>query len=700
VSRRGLQRRLRRRWLVLGAAAAVAAATLATGQHYEDLSRTRWPDGAGTLRAADGSDSVGDDQAATASPTAPDKVIALAFADGPDPTWTPQVLDVLHAEDVPATFFVLGSRAAAQPGLVSAEAARGDELGVESFGDVDVSALHPDQIAEQLGATRSIVAGATGIATVLAHLPGTSTAGRLGPRGDLAAAVTVAAGYDVVVADRDARDDGGTVARLTASAMPLTPGPNVVMLHDGGGGDRTRTITALKALVPALRRQGYRFGTVSEVRGYAPPQRAGVAERVRGDLLLAVLPISTAAAAVVPWIVAVMLMVALARAMTLFAVSARRRRPVAPAPPGAEPRGRRQYSAVIPAYNEQAAVARAVRSLLHSTAAPEAVIVVDDGSTDGTTAAVAVVDDARVVVLRQRNQGKAAALRAGIGYSGSAHPECGIVVLVDADTVVEPPAIAALLAHFDDAAVGAVSGRVQVAAEHGFVSALQSVEYSAAFNVERRLYERAGFLPTVPGALGAFRRVALDDVGLVHGDTLAEDTDVTIALQLAGWRVRYEPAAAAWTDAPQTLRALARQRLRWGFGTLQALWKHRRGTRTLRWGGRAMVAYLITFQFLMPLATPLVDIYAVQQLANGSVTVATAWLVLTVAQATLSVVALRADGASLRPMRWLPAHQLVQHHLSAVVVYDAVISAIAGTAVGWNGAPTPEPAAAPEPQRA
>lgn len=96
------------------------------------------------------------------------------------------------------------------------------------------------------------------------------------------------------------------------------------------------------------------------------------------------------------------------------------------------------------------------------------------------------------------------------------------------------------------------------------------------FNLDRRMYDVLGCMPTIPGAVGAFRREALDRVGGMSEDTLAEDTDVTMALHRDGWRVVYAENARAWTEAPESVQQLWSQRYRWSYGTMQAIWKHRR----------------------------------------------------------------------------------------------------------------------------
>src|SRR5690606_41587030 len=144
----------------------------------------------------------------------------------------------------------------------------------------------------------------------------------------------------------------------------------------------------------------------------------------------------------------------------------------------------------------------------------------------------------------------------------------------------------------------------------GLLGRWQHIEYVIGFNIDRRAYDVLQCMPTIPGAIGAFRRQVLREVGGVSADTLAEDTDLTMAVSRSGWRVVYEPSAVAWTEAPSTLSQLWRQRHRGSYGAIQAWWKHRRAIRESgRPGrcGRARLLHLGRFQTLRPPLAPLTD---------------------------------------------------------------------------------------------
>ena len=234
-------------------------------------------------------------------------------------------------------------------------------------------------------------------------------------------------------------------------------------------------------------------------------------------------------------------------------------------------------------------------------------LVVDDGSTDGTPEKVESLGIPNVRVLRQKNSGKPEALNAGI--RAAKHE---IIIMIDGDTVFEPDTVRLLAQPFADPTVGAVAGNVKIANRDELIGRMQHIEYVVGFNIDRRVQDVTGSIITVPGAGGSFRRKALLQVGGMSTDTLAEDTDLTIALGRAGWRVVFEERARAWTEAPATMAQLWKQRYRWSYGTMQAMWKHRGAVRQKGFAGkvgRRGLAHVAAFHILLPLTAPLVDVF-------------------------------------------------------------------------------------------
>jgi cellulose synthase/poly-beta-1,6-N-acetylglucosamine synthase-like glycosyltransferase len=264
--------------------------------------------------------------------------------------------------------------------------------------------------------------------------------------------------------------------------------------------------------------------------------------------------------------------------------------------------------------------------------------------------------------------------------------------MVDGDTVFEPDTIRHLVQPLADPEVAAVSGNTKVGNRGRLLGRWQHIEYVTGFNLDRRMYEVLQCTPTVPGAIGAFRREVLDQVGGVSGDTLAEDTDLTLAVGRTGLRVVYAPDARAWTEAPSTLSGLWRQRYRWSFGTMQAVWKHRgaivsREPRDRRIGRRAL-PYMIFFQILLPILAPLIDLFALYGLVfEAPLKTIGFWLAFNMLQLLIAVYGFRLDRESLRPLWAMPLQQFVYRQLMYLVIIESTISALIGVRAHWQHIP-------------
>jgi poly-beta-1,6 N-acetyl-D-glucosamine synthase len=270
-------------------------------------------------------------------------------------------------------------------------------------------------------------------------------------------------------------------------------------------------------------------------------------------------------------------------------------------------------SVIIPAFNEENVIVETVRNILKSNYADLDVIVVDDGSKDNTAGVLRqhFEHDPRVTAIRIANGGKANALNVGLA---AARGE--VIVALDADTQFNRDAIARLVRWFSDPSLGAVAGNAKVGNRINMITRWQALEYVVAQNLERRALAALGTMTVVPGAIGAWRKSAIESIGGFSTNTLAEDQDLTIALQRAGWRVMFDSSAIAWTEAPDTFRGLAKQRFRWSYGTLQCLWKHRAMTFRPQYGALGMIALpqVLLFQIVLTALAPFADLLLLWQL--------------------------------------------------------------------------------------
>ena len=611
------------------------------------------------------------------------RTVALTFDDGPDPTWTPRVLEVLARHRVPATFFVSGARVVAHPKLVQTQLRRGHEIGSHTFTHADLASLPSWRQRLELSLTQRALAGAAGIHTSLFRPPYSSSPDALGLEDLDAARAAGAGGYLVVFAQKNSEDWKGYGARqIVARSLPSGGRGAVVLMHDGGG-NRANTVTALERLIPALKAKGYRFSTVSEITGRARSdvmRPVGRGERLHGMAFSWAMHVSSKVVGVLSFLPIPITALLIARALVLVwfsrrhvSRSRRRRNSDLFLPP---------VSIVVPAFNEEIGIAASIRSLAASDYPQFEVVVVDDGSQDQTAAVVEGLNDAKVVLVRQENMGKARALNAGIARSK--HP---IVVMVDADTLFERDTLRWLVQPFSDPKVGGVSGNTKVGNRKGLVGQWQHIEYVMGFNLDRRLYDVLDCMPTIPGAVGAFRREALAAAGGVSDDTLAEDTDLTMAINRAGWRVAYQDRAVAWTEIPTSLGGLWRQRYRWSYGILQCLWKHRAAV----WArnepghvGRA-IPYLLLFNVIAPLLSPAIDLFALYGiLFVHPVHVLVYWSLFNLVQLGIGLYAFKLDGERLAPLLLGPLQQFVYRQLMYLVIIQSVVSALLGARLGWR----------------
>jgi peptidoglycan/xylan/chitin deacetylase (PgdA/CDA1 family)/glycosyltransferase involved in cell wall biosynthesis len=593
----------------------------------------------------------------------PARTVALTFDGGPDPVWTPRLLELLKRNGARATFFLQGAQAARHPALVRRIRAEGHEIGSNTYTGAVLGESSAPRFRSELELTQSALAGATGLRTNLLRMPRTTTPDTLCGREWQAARRAAGYGYVLVAADKGARKPAqGIVRQLSQTESAYLEARRLL---------KNRAVD--------------RFTTVSDGLGLVPYTSPSLVERWLGQGLVQVTRLGQAFSTAMIWILGVAGGLGVLRLLllALFARAHVRRleRFRTGAPWMREVSG--PVTVLVPAYNEEAGIGSTLRSLLDSTHRELQVVVIDDGSSDRTADIAENMGDARVEVVRQPNSGKAAALNTGL-----AHARYDIVVMVDADTVFEPDAIERIVQPLAHPAVGAVSGNTKVGNRRSLLARWQHLEYVFGFNLDRRMFEVLECMPTVPGAIGAFRRDAVIGVGGVSEDTLAEDTDLTMALWRAGWRVLYEESAVAWTEVPTSIRQLWRQRYRWCYGTLQAMWKHRGALCAMgpagRFGRRGLT-YLALFQVALPLLAPVIDVYALYGvLFRDPWESAAVWFAFLGVQIVCSGYALRLDGEPVRALWSMPFQIVVYRQLMYLVVIQSLVALLLGSRLRWQ----------------
>ncbi|MFD7640512.1 bifunctional polysaccharide deacetylase/glycosyltransferase family 2 protein [Kitasatospora sp. NPDC059795] len=628
-------------------------------------------------------DARGEHKANPVSYRIPDKTVVLSFDDGPSPEWTPKILSVLKAHDIRADFFVTGSMTTRNPELIRQIVADGHEIGLHTFTHPDLAFQSHSRIGWELAQTQLALAGVAGVHSSLFRPPYSSDASAMDDWNYPVIKYVGAHGYLTAFIDRDTDDwKRPGVEEIVKAAMPSTPGAGeLILLHDAGG-DRAETVEALEQIIVKLQGEGYRFTTVSDALGASPamvPVHGFQLWAGKGFVWATQVAVYT-----LPLLVGLLALVGFlnfgrfALMVVLAPVHARRsKRKGAWGPPVTEP-----VTVLVPAYNELECIANTLNSLAASDY-PIEVIVIDDGSTDGTADIVEEMDLPFVRLIRKVNGGKPSALNAGIAAASY-----DIVVMMDGDTVFEPSTVRELVQPFADPNVGAVAGNAKVGNRDSLIGAWQHIEYVLGHNLDRRMYDVLNVIPTIPGAVGAFRKEALRQVGGMSDDTLAEDTDITIAVLCEGWRVVYAERARAWTEAPASLQQLWSQRYRWSYGSMQAMWKHRRAVVSRGPAGRfgrIGLPMVVLFGVVAPLLSPLMDLFLLYGVlfTDASITLAS-WGGFILLQGLLSWYAFRLDREKPWHLISLPLQQVVYRQLMYIVLLQATITALTGGRLRWH----------------
>jgi cellulose synthase/poly-beta-1,6-N-acetylglucosamine synthase-like glycosyltransferase/peptidoglycan/xylan/chitin deacetylase (PgdA/CDA1 family) len=637
--------------------------------------------------------------------------VALTFDDGPDPQWTPRILDILKAKHAPATFFVIGKNMQAHPELVAREIREGHDVGSHTYTHPNIGATPVAETDLELNLTQRLFEVITGRSLRLFRPPYFGDAEPSTPAEVDPLITAQKLGYLIVGLRVDTDDwqkpDPKQIIQKGVNGVVADPkdAPDgvtkqVILLHDSGG-NRERTIEALPQLIDQLRDDGYQLVTVGDLAGLTPQQamppvketfelvldRIGFSFFRYVDAFFSFLFISAIA-------LGVGRLVFLSSLAVFHNNAWKRRRP----PAFDEDKGA-LVSVLIPCFNEEKVIVGSIARILASGWKQLEVIVLDDGSSDNTAAEVekAYAGEPRVTLLRFPNGGKAAALNKGLAVAKGE-----VVVALDADTLFPSDTIGRLVRWFADPSVGAVAGNALVGNRLNLITRWQALEYVTAQNLERRALAALGAVTVVPGAVGAWRRSALEALGGFPGETLAEDQDLTIAVQRAGWRVEFDPSARAYTEAPDTLKGLLKQRFRWSFGTLQCIWKHRKATFSTKHPVLGFVALpqIWLFQIFLALAAPLVDLAVIYSLGSAlldrmfhpvewsadkltqSLLYWAVFILVDLSAAALGMALERK--APWKDMIWIPVQRFGYRQLMYYVVIKAVLTAIRGPMVGWN----------------
>ncbi len=616
------------------------------------------------------------------SVTPPDHTLMLTFDDGPDPTWTPQVLDILAQNHIPATFFVVGKNVAMHPELLKRIVREGHMVGNHTVSHIDFGSLPSWRDRAEIVSNDRLIRATAGYATPLFRIP----------TGDpdnhpIAQLESQKLGYLQVNFDMDTNDWRYDAQHQPVPVPELDGKGHVVLMHDAGG-DRSGSLVALKKLIAQAKAQGYTFTTLAPIlpKQYVPqhvsPGFADYATEFAGWLVMLMPGILLS---VLFWVgtgslVVMSLVYLLLALVNVWRVRRRKWEPIA----GDE---MPFVTVVLAAYNEERVIRRTLDALRASDY-PEGrmeVVTVNDGSSDSTGVLLDDYEWSAMRVVHQANSGKSSALNNGINQ---ADPRSTVIITMDADTLFRRDTVRNLARHFvNNDKVGAVAGHVKVGNRRNLITAWQSLEYLSGICVTRMAEMTMGAISIVPGACSAWRRTALERVGGFRDDTLAEDADATLMLQSLGYTVLNENDAVCDTEAPETVRALARQRKRWTFGNIQSLWKHRRMMFRPKHGLLGMVTLpYAALSLIFPLLfLPITVVVAAVMLANGDWKgIALFSAMVLVVHMLISVVAVVVARERWWHLAVVPVYRLIYEPLRAYLLYASLYRVIKGTAVAWD----------------
>nr|WP_277351855.1 bifunctional polysaccharide deacetylase/glycosyltransferase family 2 protein [Arthrobacter sp. SF27] len=591
-------------------------------------------------------------------------------------------MDLLLREGVPSTFFSLGQNVVKNPDVFQRIIREGHMVANHTMSHIDFYEHGDVRNREELIGTDRIMRSVGGYATRLFRIP----------KGDpdnnaLAVLQAQQLGYLHVDMDMDTLDwsyDPGEEIPVPE----LDGDGHIILMHDGGG-DRSGTVAVLAKLIEQAKDKGYTFTTLAPIvpTGYLPVKsyEAGLVDHATAavNTLYMVAPPT-----LISWLFwfGIGSLTLMTLAYIVLALIGHRRQT------------RKQWSAldeaslplvsvILPVFNEEPVILKTLQALKNSDYTAMEVIAVNDGSTDNTLAVMNEFarDWPGLRVLTQANGGKSAASNFGIAMARGE-----IIVTLDGDTLFESQTVRMLARHFCDPdggdRVGAVAGHVKVGNRRNLLTAWQSLEYISGICVTRMAEGLVGAISIVPGACAGWRKEALDVVGGYSHDTMAEDADLTLCIQRLGYRIVQENKAVAWTEAPMTVSGLAKQRLRWTYGNIQALRKHYTMILRPKYGVLGMVALpYALLSTLVPLVfMPLTVVVAGISLANGNWQ-SIAWFALFVAVThfVISVIALTMVKESLWHLLMVPIYRLIYEPLRAYLLYAALIQAMRGQVVGW-----------------
>jgi poly-beta-1,6 N-acetyl-D-glucosamine synthase len=628
------------------------------------------------------------------------KQVVLTFDDGPDPTYTPQILDILKKDKIPAVFFVIGLQGESNIPLLQRIYNEGHEIGNHTFTHPNIALVSPERASAEMETTRLLIEAVTGRSTVLFRAPYNADAEPTTEAELRPVALSKIQNYYTVGESIDPNDwevgvSADSIYSRTIKQYEANPDKGIILLHDAGG-NRQATVEALPRIIKYFKDKGIQFTTVAHLLGKTKDE---IMPKAKGDYITLDNIIFDFGYWFGEFITAtfwVAIFLGFMRIALMALMAFIKKWKDHKYPPTYNPvvGNYPKVSIIVPAYNEEINAVKTIENLLRQDYPDFDIVFVDDGSKDTTYKMVkdAFENNTIVKVHTKPNGGKASALNHGIGLTQNDY-----VVCIDADTQLKTDAISQLMKGFrmqlkNNQEIGAIAGNVKVGNENTMLTKWQSIEYTTAQNFDRRAFDLINGITVVPGAIGAFRKEAIQKAGGFTTDTLAEDCDLTIRILRNNYRIINCIEAVAVTEAPESLNEFMKQRFRWSYGIMQAFWKNRDACFNPKYKGLGMVALpnVLLFQIILPVFAPLADLVLILSLIwnhndiDSLHKIGIYYLVFMLVDMLVSLVAFIFEKEKLTKLIWLIPQRFVYRQLMYVILFKALRRAIKGESQSWG----------------
>jgi cellulose synthase/poly-beta-1,6-N-acetylglucosamine synthase-like glycosyltransferase len=558
-----------------------------------------------------------------------------------------------------------------------------------------------ERASTEMESTRLLIEAATGRSTVLFRAPYNadsepSTEAELKP-----IALSKQQNYYTVGESIDPEDwqkniTADSIYDRTIRLYERNPDKGIILLHDAGG-NRQATVDALPRIIQYFKQRGIAFTTVASL---LHTTKDVVMPAVHSNLLQIDSQIASFGywageflttafwVAIFLGFIRIIIMAVMAAMQRIKTNKAARADLIGPDHSSAS------VSIIVPAYNEEINAVKTVQNLLQQNYPNFDIIFVDDGSKDKTfeTVSNAFAGNPQVRVFTKPNGGKASALNYGLTKTANE-----FVVCIDADTQLTADAVSQLMNKFyepkkNNLQTGAVAGYVKVGNENSMLTKWQSIEYTTAQNFDRLAFDLVNGITVVPGAIGAFRKEAIEKAGGFTTDTLAEDCDLTIRILRNGYHIANCAEAIAITEAPETLKQFMKQRFRWSYGIMQSFWKNRDACFNPKYKALGMLSLpnVLIFQILLPILAPLADLMLIFSLVFNRTNpeslhkIELYYLVFMAVDILVSVIAFLFAKEKISKLVWLIPQRFVYRQLMYIILFRALRKAIKGETQGWG----------------